>query len=489
MIKIDYNISASIEQKINININTILELFIESCKETDYFVLQEIFPAFYFRNNKKKCIDIIHTLEEFTIDDYEHILTDVSPIYEYALFNLFVWWLDVTDKGVLCEFVSEDEIKTQDDEYFAKYINDIKEYKSFMFEDLDFLDISAIFKIYIDNPILVKDFLNINLDDYLELMPSDIQEKYELINTENIKYDRGVNMARGMIIGGTDYSNQSIEDMISDLENWILSLKESDDSFKSIMEELEINGYWSSVDFDFKASCYDLRRYFKTAIADLQEVINGINSEIKEYHIKLLRNLGENAHEQHKHHRSVWRQYHNKEYGNTNFKKVETLYGEGSDMAGDMFDIDNLAARLQHFVGRKLDEKSKSAVNVNNNYYSTVTGVQQNYNSENIQQTVNIDSDKKVEVEQIKKLISQFREYLESSTAGEETEEVLENINDLEETINHEEPKKNRIKSFGKSVGIGMKKLLTMKAFNNIEEVSSKLPSMIESLTDTLDKF
>lgn len=161
-------------------------------------------------------------------------------------------------------------------------------------------------------------------------------------------------------------------------------------------------------------------------------------------------------------------------------------------MAGEMFDLNNLASRLQHFVGRsKLGGKSKSAVNINHNinYFSTVTGVQQNYNSENIQQTVNIDSDKKMEVEQIKSLISQFREYLESSTVGEETEEIVENINDLEETINQEEPKKNRIKSYGKSVGMGMKKLLTMKAFKNMEEVSSKLPSMIDSLADTVDKF
>lgn len=185
-------------------------------------------------------------------------------------------------------------------------------------------------------------------------------------------------MVRGLGIGSTGYSNQSLPDMLIDLEQWIEFLRDSDNTFKSTIEELEKIGYWSSVDYDFKASCYDLRRYFNTAINDLQEVINGINSEIKEYHIRLLKNLGANAHEQHSHHRKIWREYPNKEYGDATFKMVETLYAEGSDMAGDMFDLNNLAARLEHFVGMsKQINSSKRTITVNNNFNATVTGIQQ----------------------------------------------------------------------------------------------------------------
>ncbi|PEV71261.1 hypothetical protein CN434_05160 [Bacillus thuringiensis] len=304
-----------------------------------------------------------------------------------------------------------------------------------------------------------------------------------------IKVIRGVNMVRGLVIGSTGYSNQSLPDMLIDLEQWIEFLRDSDNTFKSIIEELEKIGYWSSVDYDFKASCYDLRRYFNTAVNDLQEVINGINSEIKEYHIRLLKNLGANAHEQHSHHRKIWREYPNKEYGDATFKMVETLYAEGSDMAGDMFDLNNLAARLEHFVGMsKQVNSSKRTITVNNNFNATVTGIQQNYESSNIQQTVNLGSSQDKELEELKIIINQFKEFLEQSTI-QEKEEIAENLSDLEETLQQEQPKKNRIKSFGNSITTGMKKMLTMKSFNNVDEISTKLPKLIDNFTNIINKF
>lgn len=296
-------------------------------------------------------------------------------------------------------------------------------------------------------------------------------------------------MARGFIIGSTDYRNQSLQDMLIDLENWIKTLEETTLLFKSTIKELEQINYWAVVDFDFRASCYDLMRYFNTALAELQEVINGINSEIKQYHIRLLRNLGENAHEQHTHHRRVWRQYENKEYGKKPFEKVEMLYSEGSDMAGDMFDLSNLAERLEHFVGMsKQVDKSKSSVNVNNHFHASVTGFQQNNDSNEITQTVNVQSDTKHELEELTNIISQLKELLDQSTSDEK-EEIAENLSDLEETIQQEEPKKSRIKAFGNSVSSGMKKMITMKAFNNVDEVSSKLPKLIDNFNNIIDKF
>lgn len=179
MIKVHYNISNSIERKINKNINKIIELFIDSCEGLDYDTfLQEIFPGFYLRTNRDKCINVIYELKGFTTDEYEHILSDLSSIYEYALYYLIVWWLEVTDEDYMEEFINKDEIKTQDDEYFAKYINDINEYKSFLFEDWDFLDIPYYLKVYKKNPAIIEDFLHINLEDYLELMPDDIKATY-----------------------------------------------------------------------------------------------------------------------------------------------------------------------------------------------------------------------------------------------------------------------------------------------------------------------
>ncbi len=79
---------------------------------------------------------------------------------------LLEWWLDATDIDMNIE-VLENEIRTSDDEYLAKYINDIEEYKSFMFEDWDFLDVPELIKCYRQNPYLCTDFFHVDLDDYV----------------------------------------------------------------------------------------------------------------------------------------------------------------------------------------------------------------------------------------------------------------------------------------------------------------------------------
>lgn len=67
-------------------------------------------------------------------------------------------------------------------------------------------------------------------------------------------------MARGMIIGTTDYSNQSINAMKEDLKNWVVSLRESCDIINRNIEKLKQNNYWVKVDFDFQSSCSNLIR-------------------------------------------------------------------------------------------------------------------------------------------------------------------------------------------------------------------------------------
>ena len=295
-------------------------------------------------------------------------------------------------------------------------------------------------------------------------------------------------MTRSMAIGMTDYSSQSPKDMLIDLEQWIKSLQDTNLVFNSTIDELRQVGYWENIDFDFRASCFGLVQFFTTAVTDLQEVINGMHSEIKPYHIRLLKNLGNKAQEQHTFHRKKWREYENKEYGDPTFRKVEKLYEEGSDMTGDMYDLNNLMHRLEDFVGMsKQETDTKSSLHVSNHFNAPITGMQQNYESKDIHQFLNIQDNTKKDINELREIISQLKEILEQSTSGEK-EEIAENINDLEEAIEQEVPKKSRIKAFGTSVGSGMKKLLTMKAFNNMDEMTVKLPRMIDNFNSIIDR-
>lgn len=182
MLPIYLDISKSIAEKANRNVYFIIELFIESCNSLDYETfLQEIFPEFYLRKNFDKCKEIVCEIKEMTMDSYQrHYL---KPIYEYALFMLLEWWIDVTEIDMKME-IPENEIRTSDDEYLAEHINDIEEYKSFMFEDWDFLSVPELFEYYKQDPFICRDFLAVDLDDYIELMPDDIREEYEIYKSE-----------------------------------------------------------------------------------------------------------------------------------------------------------------------------------------------------------------------------------------------------------------------------------------------------------------
>jgi len=171
-----FDASEGITKKINYNIYLILELFFESCKGLDYDTfVQEIFPSYFYRENRQRCIDILVDLQEYTLDSFDHVL---PPIYEYALYNLFDWWLDVTDVEFNVE-VDSSEITNTDDEYLANNINNIKEYKYFMFEDHDFLNVPLYVKAYLNNPEFVRNFVHIDIEEYADLMPSDVRKIIE----------------------------------------------------------------------------------------------------------------------------------------------------------------------------------------------------------------------------------------------------------------------------------------------------------------------
>lgn len=131
LIPLNYNISKSIEKKINRNIYYVIKLFKSSCDGLDWETfLQDIFPEFYLRKNPERCKEIIFELEEITKDDFKRDY--LSPIHEYALYHLLQWWIDVTDVE-MGAVINGDEIVTEDDEFWSEEINDIEGYKDICF--------------------------------------------------------------------------------------------------------------------------------------------------------------------------------------------------------------------------------------------------------------------------------------------------------------------------------------------------------------------
>ncbi|MGN7764176.1 hypothetical protein [Paenibacillus sp. 22594] len=286
------------------------------------------------------------------------------------------------------------------------------------------------------------------------------------------------------MVGLTDYSHQSLTDISIDLEEWNNSLEESVKVINKISAELIQNGYWKQVDFDFRSICAYAVKFFDTAKSDIREVIEGIHTEIKEYHFKILIKLATTAQEIFSDAKKVWSSYRDKEYGEANFSKVESIDSEICNMAGDMFDLDNLAHRIKDFIGRKVVDMDNGA-RVNNIFQGSVTGFQQNLdNSTGIQNIGNSN----VDIEELRSIITEIKELL-GSVPNEEKDEIVESLNDLEETIESDIPKKSKIKAFGALVLSGLKKLFTLETFAKVETLSTKLPQVTENFEKVLDKI
>lgn len=194
MLPITIELSKNVIEKINNNVYYMIDLLLTDCKAWDYETfLIEIFPPFCVRNSIDTCKNIVFELKEMTRDSYKREY--LKPIYEYALFMLIEWWVEATAEmeGDLLEQISLEDIDAEttfvgDDENdfnVLDYLNDVDNYKAILFEDFDFLDIPQFFEQYKENPQVCEKIFNIDLDEYMDLMPDDIKEQYEQLRQEN----------------------------------------------------------------------------------------------------------------------------------------------------------------------------------------------------------------------------------------------------------------------------------------------------------------
>lgn len=289
-------------------------------------------------------------------------------------------------------------------------------------------------------------------------------------------------MTRSIIAGTSDYSGQSLKDIVDDLKDWQISIKEVQRIYTDIINEFENSRYWEQVDYDFKASCYFLKKDFINSLIDIDEILLGIDQEIKEYHVILAKQRGSNAQNHHMRHRRVW-QKSNVDYdGSENFKKLEILYEEGTSMTLDMTDLINLSERLQDFVGRK-SNIIPSSITYTTNINAPIQNYMQNNNTQNVYQNNGYSSRNVQDIKQLKAILEEFKQLIHEQE-NKEFGETYENILDIENEVNKDQFKKNRIKSFGKSLINDMEKFNTINTFSmNISDKINHFAEIIEKLS------
>ena len=220
---------------INKNVGYMFELLKCTCEGLSYAdVLDSIYLSYILDIKLEKCVQTIKELYNMTQDNYER--EALAPFYEWTLFHTILWWLDVTDENDLDEIPRKYcTDKSGEDRY--GYINNVKNYIEFLFQDWDFLDLEIIYSIYKNNPELLESFLYIDVENYLELMPNDIVKEYQAMKERRKSSMDGrsnmtFNITGGQINIAKDNGN------VNAIQNNGTNTSELADIIKGIMENV-----------------------------------------------------------------------------------------------------------------------------------------------------------------------------------------------------------------------------------------------------------
>ena len=100
-------------------------------------------------------------------------------------------------------------------------------------------------------------------------------------------------MAQGLIAGATNYDEQSILDIKSDIENWISYSFKIRNFFETTIEELKIQDYWDSkVPYNFQTFCIGVPKICETFCSDFEIILDSIkNDRITQREINLMKKI------------------------------------------------------------------------------------------------------------------------------------------------------------------------------------------------------
>lgn len=152
-------------------------------------------------------------------------------------------------------------------------------------------------------------------------------------------------MARNLIL--TDYKYQSLDEIKKDLIQWEKDIKISLAKAKKMLINLEKDKDWSNLNGDgFKNTSYKCFELLTSAYNDISLILKEMKQEVKEYHPKLLRRLGD---EGSKLNEKIGIAKH--QGGRYLSDSEYDLYGELRDSVYNLVDLQSVSERLTDFVG------------------------------------------------------------------------------------------------------------------------------------------
>ena len=161
-------------------------------------------------------------------------------------------------------------------------------------------------------------------------------------------------MAKGLFAGMTDYSHQSFNDILEDLDKGEKLVIELIEAIENNIKKLEPSGYWKKQPFDFKNIIGYSLTHYKTTQQELHSIHEEIQKVVQENHCKRLERIASVAHEINI---DIGKYWHNdyemyKDYDDLEFHTIEYIYGDTRDTAVTLLDYSNLSERLKDFIGK-----------------------------------------------------------------------------------------------------------------------------------------
>lgn len=252
-------------------------------------------------------------------------------------------------------------------------------------------------------------------------------------------------MTQGIIAGMTDYSYQTVTQILGDINEWIKYAEEIKSKIQNNLANVQNSTIWLNAPFNFKMTVNSTVGYSCTIIEDLKIVKKAIESNcITKREVALLKKVGENASE---YNRRYGLDYHENEswhcYGDSSFSIIEEIYGNGRDFFASLQDASNAASRLEDYM----QTGNVMSVNVSGD----VSGSQIQVGTINSSQNMENGS-KEFPYEEVLTILSEISKYRENIS-----EEFGENggpfCNALDESID-ETKKKGNPKKISKFVAI-----------------------------------
>lgn len=287
-------------------------------------------------------------------------------------------------------------------------------------------------------------------------------------------------MAQSIFGGSSEYSDQTLADIVEDLEKWVVFSKETLTLFDKTICELKQNNYYQTVPFNLRAMYERATRKLNTFISDLNVIINSINTDsIFIRDVNLLNNIGRisilSNHQFGMVYHDIIDRWNGANFQDPKFLMIERLYLEGRDVFVSLMDASNAAERLKDYMSNRHQQNQNITVYGSDNHIQAAIGSNNEFIM-NVNKTIGKES--ATQLDCLLTELLQKTELFYREDQRNEKQEVSELVEGIREEMMKPEPKKGRIRSYLAS----LKASSTLTGYADFITIVTGISELVHSL-------